>query len=109
MFFNFWKMFCKLFCKLFLENYFSQQFKKYVFGNYFLEKYIFQKYVLKNIFQKIFFKNFCIFAFAPKARAKFLDFGVESTVTVLSRYSYYIILSKLRSRWGPEILEIPVW
>ena len=49
---------------------------------------------------------------APKARAKFLDFGVESTVTVLSRYSYmfYVLrYSKLRSRWGPEILEIPVW
>ena len=35
---------------------------------------------MKNIFQKIFFKNFCIFAFAPKARAKFLDFGASDPI-----------------------------
>ena len=79
-----------------------------------LRKIYFSKICFETyICEKIFFKNFWIFAFAPKARANFLDFGVESTIMVLSRYSYimffYLLCSKLWSRSGPEILEIPVW
>ena len=60
-------------------------FKKNLFQKIFFNK--FQKHFSKKfkpmslgLPPKIHFKNFCIFAFAPKARAKFLDFGASDPI-----------------------------